>query len=194
MRLFRVDSKIKIITGIFEKPKRSFNFKPFRFFMQSWKFLKASLYLYMKSKQFIPSVNDGIFGAFSDYRDLRKLVLNWLKQKNKTNEEFQKVYNKSFNKIIYLTWQGLKNDVSKSSENYTQKLLSFAVLPDIIKIAVYVGNSPDIRYRADIKCIHYFSSKVMVDKIIYEVDICVYEVIQKKKESVFIYAHTLKLK
>jgi len=78
----------------------------------------------MKSKQFIPAVHDDIFGAFTDYRDLRKLVLNWLKQKNKTNEEFQKIYNKSFNNIIYLTWQGLKNDVSKSSENYIQKLLS----------------------------------------------------------------------
>ena len=50
-----------------------------------------NLYKYMKSKQFIPAVNDDIFGAYTDYRDLRKLVLNWLKQKNKTNEEFQKV-------------------------------------------------------------------------------------------------------
>lgn len=127
-------------------------------------------------------------------KELRKIVLQWLKYQNTINVRFKFVFNKSFGNNIYFTWQGLKNNASESSENYTEKLLSFSVLPEIVEMAKYKGNVSDKLKRPDIVKIHYFESEVIVNYISYVVNICVYEVKMKKTENIFVYAHTLSIK
>jgi len=118
-------------------------------------------------------------------KELRTVVLKWLKTQHETNPKFQKVFNQLFGHEIYFTWQGLKNDVSESSENYIEKLLSFSVLPEIVETAEYKGCVKDKRNRPDIENIHYLKSEVIVNEIEYEVYICVFEVRTTKKENIF---------
>jgi len=130
-----------------------------------------------------------------NFKEFRKKIQDWLKKQNETNPRFQKVYNQSFKHDIYFTWQGLKNDVSESSENYTEKLLSFEVLPEIVENAIYdKSGTHKNKDRTDVKSVHHFVSEVIVNKICYKVDIIIFEVIQPKKDNIFVYAHTLSLK
>jgi hypothetical protein len=103
--------------------------------------------------------SDDIIVNMNQIKDLRKKVLSWLKNEHEINPRFRSVFNQSFGHLIYFTWQGLKNDVSESSENYTEKLLSFAVLPEIVEKAVYDKpvKHKDIK-RTDVKCVHHFVS------------------------------------
>jgi len=147
----------------------------------------------------IPSVNSNFFVTESEagkitFKEFRKKIQDWLKIQNEVNPRFQKVFNQSFKHDIYFTWQGLKNDVSESSDNYTEKLLSFEVLPQIVENGIYMGAIEDKKKRPDIENIHYLKSIVIVNNILYNVDICVFEVKNNKKENIFVYAHSLSLK
>jgi len=139
----------------------------------------------MKKVNNFPTVKTDLFDNYFTIGDLRKQVLNWCK----LNLSGMKIFNQSFGKYIELTWQGLKNDISESCENYTDKLYSFTVLDKIIENADYIGFVDDKLKRPDIKKVHYFKSEVIVRNVIYDVNIVVFEV-----NKTFIYAHTLSLK
>jgi hypothetical protein len=135
----------------------------------------------------IPQVNINFFGTQNEH-ELRILLKTWIRD-NLIGEKYKLLCGSTngMNLIeIELTWQGLKNDLFEAHPPYIEKLISFAVLPEIISNAIFVSNEPDKNNRKHILEVLKFKSEVIVEETEYDVLIVIYRI-----AKIYLYDHIL---
>jgi hypothetical protein len=108
----------------------------------------------------IPSAMPELIGSYSDLKDLREKVFNWLKATFK----IKKVINKQTNFEIGFKSTTFDKLVSKAGE---KKLLCLTAIEAIIETGVLEKVDVDRKQRNDVIAFYYFTSSVKYENEVY---------------------------
>jgi len=127
-------------------------------------------------------ITSDFFGNYQTEKELYDKVKVWIRQ----HLVGIMIPLPEINKNVELSWQGLKNDLNEYHPPYEKKLISFAVLPEVIENSKFVVMEKDKAGKPDVKAVYKFSSSVIIDNEEFDVVIIIKETVKA-----FIYDHIL---
>ncbi len=127
-------------------------------------------------------ISSNFFGKYQTEKELYEKVKIWV-QKNLVGTI---IPIEAIDKAVELSWQGLKNDLNEYHPPYDKKLISFAVLPQMITNSKFLVKEKDKANKPDVKAVYKFLGSVNIDNEEFDVIIFI-----KETAKTYIYDHVL---